>query len=323
MKKNLVKGIYLSQPLTEDKFSKIIDLDLNEISFKWEHYNEELVGLLQSSGIKVYAEVSLFVGEELWRKYPDARPINRNGQPMVAIDWYHGVCPNHPKVQEEKLNIIESVIETYGIDGLWLDFIRYPCGWEKVRTSHITEYCFCRNCLEKYEKDVGGVPDGERWVAWKCKQITNFVSEVRKRIEMSKKPILLGLFAVPWNKDTYRGSIRSIICQDFRALSVFVDVFGVMAYHKLTENSTSWISYIVQKLDQMTEKSIIPLVQSMNEPETISKDEFEHSINIAIKKPSDGVIIFNFEDLLRDKDKFRSFKEFGNLSRHGFKQNAS
>jgi len=319
----MVKGIYLSQPITEDKFFQIIDLDVNEISLNWEHLDKELVGLLQRKGVKVYAEVSLFVGEEVWGKYPDARPIDRYGQPMEAIGWYHGVCPNHPKVREEKFNIIESVIETCGVDGLWLDFIRYPCRWEKVRTSQITEYCFCPNCLEKFENDVGGVPDGERWIAWKCKQITEFVSEVRKRIEMSKKPILLGMFAVPWIDDTYRGAIRSIICQDFRALSVFVDVFGVMAYHKLTEKSISWIGYIVQKLDRMTEKSIVPLVQSMDEPEIISKDEFERSINIAVEQPSDGVIVFNFEDLLLNEDKFRSFKQLGDLSRHGSKQHAS
>ncbi|OQX65013.1 MAG: hypothetical protein B6I38_02955 [Anaerolineaceae bacterium 4572_5.1] len=308
----MIKGAFLVEPLTENKISKIIDLGVNEISLKWEYCNEKHTDILRNQGIKVYAEFSVFVHEEMWRKHPGSRPIDRSGHPMEPVNGYYGVCPNHPKVREEKLMTIASVIENKSIDGLWLDFIRYPCHWEGVRTPPIAEYCFCPNCLEKYEKEVGGTPEGDKWVTWKCEQITGFVKEVRKRIEISGKSIQLGIFAVPWFDDEYGGAIRSIIGQDFRALSSYVDVFGVMAYQKFTGQPINWISDIVEAIDRTTGKSVVPLVQSMDRPEKVSSDEFEYSIGMAIKGSSKGMLIFHLEDLLMNEDKFKILQQVFN-----------
>jgi len=307
----MIKGIYLSSPLTEEKNLQISELGVNLISLPWEHCDDERVGSLRSNGVKVFVEISLFVGNEIWQKYPDSRPVDRNGQAMEATDWYYGVCPNHPKVREMKLEIINQLIETYEIDGLWLDFIRYPCRWEKVRSPQIIEYCFCKNCQDKFKQDMGGKPEGERWIAWKCRQITEFVVAVRNVIERSNKAIRLGLFAVPWDDEAFGCAIRSIICQDFRGLSDMVDVFGVMAYHKLTEHPVGWIGDLVQTLKLTTGKTILPLIQSMDEPVKISRSEFEQAIAAAKRKPSDGVMVFNFDDLLLDEDKYHVFKHIG------------
>ena len=125
---------------------------------------------------------------------------------MEKVHWYAGVCPSHPEVRREKLKEIEGTISDFEIDGIWLDFVRYPCHWEEVRKADITEYCFCSNCLEEFSKAretpprLRG-PDGtlrrnlgggekkktEAWIQWKCDQITDFVAEVRSLINQRGK----------------------------------------------------------------------------------------------------------------------------------------
>jgi hypothetical protein len=318
MEQNLIKGLFLLERITEVIIDKIIDLGVNEISLKWEYYNEELVARLRRKNIKTYAEVSLFVHQDMWQKYPESRPVDRAGNLMEPINWYYGVCPNNPEVQDEKLKTIDRIIKSLHVDGLWLDFIRYPCHWEEVRTSQITEYCFCKNCLEKYDKEVGGSPEGSDWITWKCEQITGFVKKVRKRIMNSGKPIQLGMFTVPWVGNTYGGAIQSIVCQDFQALSKYIDVFGAMTYHKLTSQPVHWIGDIVETIDRITDKSVVPLVQSMDIPETIPENEFEHSIEVAIRAPSKGVIVFHADDLLMNATKCEIVKQIFHRGCHTF-----
>ena len=90
MEKKLIKGAFFLEQITEDIIEEIIGSGVNEISLKWEYYDKELVNLLRRKNIKVYAEVSLFVHEEMWQKYPDSRPVDRDGNLMERINWYYG-----------------------------------------------------------------------------------------------------------------------------------------------------------------------------------------------------------------------------------------
>jgi len=304
----LIKGAFFLEQITEEVIEKIINLGVNQISLKWEYCNKELISQLQRRNIKVFAEIGLFVDEAMWQKYPDSRPIDRAGNFMERINWYYGVCPNHQKIRAEKLATIDQVLDTLNIDGIWLDFIRYPCHWEDVRNSQIKEYCFCENCLTKYENDVGKAPEGDDWISWKCQQITEFVQDVRDQIKKSDQRIQLGMFAVPWKEDTYRGAIRSIIGQDFSKLSRHIDIFGMMTYHKLTAQPIDWIEEIVDNVKKSTGKLVVPLVQSMDVPVTVSTKEFEQAIDIAFGGASQGVIVFHFHDLLKNETKYNIVK---------------
>jgi uncharacterized lipoprotein YddW (UPF0748 family) len=305
------KGMFLAGPLTEEKIIHLLELGVNEVSLSWKHCSGTHVQELRDQGVKVFAEISLFVGEELWQKYPDARPIDRSGKPIEPINWYHGVCPNHPGVRRENLTIIEKIIHEFDIDGIWLDFIRYPCHWEKERTSKIAEYCFCDHCRSKFSHDIGGKPEGKLWIDWKCTQITEYVKAIHACIHhhQFKKPIELGLFAVPWTTTEFDGAIKRIIGQDFKALSSYVDVFGIMAYHKITGNPPSWINGLVRSISNETRGTVIPLVQSIPIPKAVSPDEFASALEFGLQPPSKGLMVFHFEDMLTDNKKTRILKQ--------------
>ncbi|MCB8961005.1 MAG: hypothetical protein H6651_11870 [Ardenticatenales bacterium] len=231
----MLKSAFLTQPIDAATLAAIETLDLNLLIGKWQHFDAGAAAQLQAAGRQVHVEVGLFVGESWWQRFPDARPRSQDGGLMPRINWYHGVCPNHPAVRSELLARVAHIIDTMPINGLWLDFIRYPAHWEIVRDEAPAEYCFCDHCLAQFRREVGGEPAGPAWVAWKCQQIAAFVAAVRALIDSSGKTIQLGLFAVPWRSDELDGAIRRIIGQDFRLLAPHVDLFGPMCYHGLCD----------------------------------------------------------------------------------------
>ncbi len=305
----MIKGVFCLEPLTQEAVTQLVDTGVNTIALKYDYIDEKLVACLKHHQIKVYLDVNLFEHQQLWQRYPEARPCDKFGNLMNPIHWYYGVCPNRPEVRNEKLRLIESALAIDGIDGLLLDFIRYPCHWEEVKTPEITEYCFCSHCLKQFTHEVGGSPEGGDWIRWKCQQITRFVRDVRRRLDASKKPLTLGVCAVPWTERDFHGAIHTIIGQDFEAFAPYVDLFAPMTYHMLTEHSLDWIQEIVTYIMHLTGKPVMPFVQSFDNPTILSAHEFARSLDMAIQPPSSGVMIFHFEDLVAHSEKCVAAKQ--------------
>ncbi len=94
------------------------------------------------------------------------------------IDW---LCPSHPENRRiERQSVIDAAIR-YPIDGIHLDYIRYPGA----------NACFCQGCRTRFTATRGApignwpadVTTGGRhaaaWQAWRRQQITTFVQSVR------------------------------------------------------------------------------------------------------------------------------------------------
>lgn len=315
----MTKAIFLLEKLNQVKIDQALELGIDAIFVGHKNLTKDLIKKARSRGIKFYVEIGIFVGNEWWKKYPNSQPVDQDGEPMEKIHWYAGVCPNHSGVKKEKLGEIKELIKEYEIDGIWLDFTRYPCHWEKVRSDKITEYCFCQNCLEKYKKDVIAhfsarwkkreSKFAKTWMSWKCDQITNFVAEVRTLIDQSGKNIKLGMFSVPWRGEDFDGAIKKVIGQDFKSLAKYIDVFSPMTYQKFCDRNVKWIGRMVKYMAKTTGKPILPIVQTENRAGKINREEFEQEVSQALDKPSSGVIVFFLEDLLKDKDKIEAVKE--------------
>lgn len=304
----MIKAIFILQRLSKEKIDQTIDLGANTVFTGIKNLSHESIYTIKKNNLKLFIEVGIFQSQDLWQKYPSSRPIDRKGRKIDKINWYAGVCPNNPHVRKEKLDLIKQLIKSEKIDGIWLDFIRYPCRWEEVRNSKITEYCFCSNCLNKYNKDVGGKPEGKKWINWKCKQITDFVAEVKRNIEKSKKNIRLGMFVVPWKQKEFDNAITRIIGQDFRILVKPIDVFSPMVYHKFCDRPVSWVGDTVKYFAEFSNKPILPIIQTEDEAGKLTKKVFRKEINSAIKLSSQGTIIFFLEDLLKDNRKVEIVK---------------
>jgi hypothetical protein len=140
------------------------------------------------------------------------------------------------------------------------------------------------------------------WTGWKCQQVTDFVRQARNILDNAPRRVLLGLFGVPWRLTDFDGAIRHVIGQDYRALSTYVDVFSPMVYHKLCGKDVPWIAQITKWIWEETGKTVLPIVQAVDEPEPLNSQEFRHVLKTALATSgSQGTIIFNLSALSPEK----------------------
>lgn len=303
----MTKAVFLIDKITPAKINFIIKNHFDTVFIDAKNLTTAKLKALKKHHLRVFVEIGIFVGQDLWQKYPDSRPIDKHDHPAPLEDWYAPICPTHPQIRRQKFNQIKKILQM-GVNGLALDFIRYPCHWETKRNQKITEYCFCPRCLQKYHSEV--IPahrSPKRWSQWKSAQVTDFVFAVKNLITLNSPQTQLTLFAVPWTQTQFNGAINKIICQDFSANSQYVDFFIPMLYHRFVGRPVSWIGDTVKYFSQLTPKPVLPIIQTENRAGLISPIEFRQSLAQASKPPSLGYIIFFLEDLLQDPEKIKIF----------------
>jgi len=275
-----------------------------------------LIRTFQDQGIRCYREIGLFVGCRTWEEHPESRPVQADGTPLERDEWYCGLCPNQPWFQEKKLQEIGEVVATTGVDGIWLDFIRYPVHWESP-TPRLPQTCFCPVCLKRFAADARiALPTeetpaeaaafilenhAEAWYRWRAGRITDFVRRAAEVAKAENPKILVGLFSIPWFRGERDDAIWKVVGQDFRGLAAYVDVFSPMVYHRMCGRPTAWIAESAARLGRETRKPVWPIIQGCSVPDSLSKEEFQEALRQAELKPSEGVIVFALHHLVREK----------------------
>ena len=88
--------------------------------------------------------------------HPEWFTVNRNGESSLDhppyVDYYRWVCPRREPVREYLRGVVREVARTEGVDGVHLDYIRYPdvilpvALWSKydlVQDTELPEFDFC------------------------------------------------------------------------------------------------------------------------------------------------------------------------------------
>lgn len=276
--------------------------------------NAAFVDALHAQGMQLFAEFPCFVGKEWWEQLPESHPITATGQPLAPIDWYHGVNPSVPAVRQQRLAALSALLRTYPIDGVWLDFIRWPCRWEKP-TPLLQQTSFDPATLARFSADIGVDLNPEEsntaetilshymdeWTIWKCQQITDWVAEARQLVDGLRPGLQLGLFGIPWRQADFAGAIRTIIGQEYAALAPYIDIFSPMTYHHMCGQPVSWIGDVVQEISQLTKRPVCPIIQAVDQPTDLPAAEYAASLRAAQNaRGSAGAIIFTLAGLLEN-----------------------
>ena len=275
--------------------------------------NPDFVAAAHAAGMSVYAEFGCFVGRQWWEQMPESRPITADGTPLEPEGWYCGVNPAIPGVRQERLAALESLLVQHELDGVWLDFIRWPCHWE-VPEPILPRTSFDPFTLAAFSRDTGiNVPTTDpaaaarlllgtheaEWTAWRCAQITSWVADARAVLRRVRPQALLGLFGVPWRLSDRGGAILNIIGQDYRALGEHVDVFSPMVYHRMCGYPVAWIGDVTAEVHALSGKPVWPIIQSVDEPSALSAAEYGQALDIVLRHPAaDGVLVFTLKGAL-------------------------
>ena len=268
------------------------------------------------AGLAVYAEFGCFVGRQWWDRYPDSRPILADGSVIEPEGWYCGVTPTHLQVAAERLQAFEMFLRQYAVDGVWLDFIRWPCHWE-VANPRLSDTSYDPLTLAAFSRDTGiVVPVGDparaaelltgshrpAWIAWRCEQITKWVGEARALQRRIRPNALLGLFGVPWSLAERDGGIRSVVGQDYSALGNLVDVISPMTYHLMCDRPPSWIAEITAEIATYSTAQVWPIIQAVDDPGPLTGEEYGQAIDAVLnEKAASGLIVFTLAGALQSE----------------------
>jgi hypothetical protein len=270
------------------------------------------VDAAHEAGMPVYAEFGCFSGERWWTQVPAARPVTEDGRPLANDGWYYGVNPSTPEVRQAQLQALERLLADHALDGVWLDFIRWPCHWE-VHDPYLPRTSFDPGTVARFRRDTGiEVPAGgaaaarellgryeAEWTAWRCQQITDWVAQARAIVDRVRPGALLGLFGVPWRLADRDRAILTIVGQDYRALGRYVDVFSPMVYHRMCGYPPAWIAEVVEEVHALGGKPVWPIVQSVDQPVPLSTEEYGQALDVALNSPaSAGVLVFHLQAAL-------------------------
>ena len=108
-------------------------------------------------------------------------------QKSATGETIHWLCPSDPRNTRYELDAIAEVLANYAVDGIHLDYIRYPDA----------EHCFCTGCRNRFETDTkrkvrrwpADVRRGRhagRFAAWRRTQLQHFVRDVRETVARSR-----------------------------------------------------------------------------------------------------------------------------------------
>lgn len=266
---------------------------------------------LQAARFTRFVEIPLFVGEKHWQKDPDCQPVARNGRKVKKQGWYAPVCPNTPWLREEKLQTILRIVRDQEIDGVWLDFIRFPVFWEET-PPFLAETCFCPVCLKSFEAHLQSPIQGstvaekaewilstqkDRWHRWRADSILDYVRKVRDEVKKVSPKTLIGAFVIPWREDEHDQALYRIAGQDLAGFGKIVDALSPMLYFRELGRPPGWVAERISEIDQQVDAPVLPIVQCFDLPDRLPDADLTSGIDQGRRPPSRGVILFSQKHL--------------------------
>jgi uncharacterized lipoprotein YddW (UPF0748 family) len=118
-------------------------------------------------------------------KNPSLVQYDRKGIPIMR--W---ADPAKTEVRRHEAELMLEVVKNYDVDGIQLDYIRYP---------EEAEGCFCDHCRKTF-RELHGIdpkditqPDQNmsKWVQWRALNITSFVEELRLELRREEASVKL------------------------------------------------------------------------------------------------------------------------------------
>jgi peptidoglycan/xylan/chitin deacetylase (PgdA/CDA1 family) len=250
------------------------------------------VQAVKAAGLRAHAWVPVNANSRRSRERPEWAMVDNTGK--SSSQW---LSPSHPAARAHFLRMVSALIDQYSVDGIHLDYIRYP-GFE---------FDFSQTAITKFRNDsgIGNVPINDilsthwlTWVGWRKGEITQLVREVRAIIRDKKsKNIALSAALVGDAAVDYESADR--LAQDYAALGRELDVTIPMAYFNESKERVDWVSRIVfASRTAIGEKSLYTGLEAYKRPPDWGFDltTFSTALDRAWTG-SDGIVFYSYGNL--------------------------
>lgn len=223
-------------------------------------------------GIEVHAWVQdFFVGYEqdgnietvdspILSKKPQWTLLNYDNTAATKLEGgqYYFMDPSNPEVRQFLLEIYSEMVSKYNLDGIQLDYIRYPVGQYKGDNGYnessmnrfkevysIEESVDIRALMDK-DKNADWEMWHNRWYEWKQENITTFVGIVNDNIKKIDKETLISTAIFPNIEEAKNKKMQN---WPKWVENGYIDLTAPMAYYKDSNTVKTSIEKMVQYVD--------------------------------------------------------------------------
>lgn len=283
-------------------------------------------------GLKVFAEFNSMHFAEYLKDHPDAAPIGADGRPSPPPQGWQGVSPFHAGYRKNRMDEFRRVLETFDIDGIWLDYHHAHASWERDEPA-MPDTDFSPVALEQFSKKMGiklpiEIPEAAKrlldthrdaWTQFRCDVFTDWVREYREIVDAVRPQALLGTFHCPWSPEDFDGAIRHKLAIDLPAQAKYIDVFSIMPYHARFghQKDLEWIARQTQSLGKLLnlkgapeeKQKIWPIVQLADWGPTVDATQVPQILDYGTRLPATGVMVFHWSGVSQQWDKVESLGE--------------
>jgi len=300
-----------SRPNTSDSEQKLKaryqsykDAGVRGIFF--EDYSKKHFQLAKEYGLEAHRWMwTMNRGEkELLEKHPEYYAVSRSGKSCATnppyVGYYRFLCPSHPDVPKYLVDRACEQLEKEDVDGLHLDYIRYPDVvlpvnlWKNYNLDQSTELADYDFCYSPFSKDaflketgidIDTVVRPEQSLSWRSfryRQITNVVNQICDAAKVYKKPVTAAVFPTP-------DQARRMVRQDWPNWNLTA-VFP-MIYHGFYLEPVQWIGTAVAEGVQALNGKY-PLYAGLYLPDFKNLTELQEGIIQAKNNGAAGISLF-------------------------------
>lgn len=125
---------------------------------------------------------------QLYNKKPEWAWYDKSGKRQPLADkFYVSLNPCLPEVREYLVEVLEDIVGRYPIDGLHLDYIRYP-NEPAGGIARPEDYPRDARTLARFQAETGQTPEAapEEWNRWRTEQLTELVRGIRRMVDSNK-----------------------------------------------------------------------------------------------------------------------------------------
>lgn len=267
--------------------------------------NAEIVARAKDQGLETHAWIwTLCRGDkELLEKHPDWYDVNRLGDSAANkpayVDYYHFLCPSHEEVRNYLAKIVSNLGDTANLDGVHLDYIRYPdvilpvALWKKynlVQNEELPQfdYCYCEVCRKAFKQQTGedplkmqDPPANAAWRQYRYDSVTRLVNHLVEVAHAKRKQISAAVFPTPT-------LARKLVRQDWVYWNL--DAVLPMTYHSFYNEKPEWIERAVREGVTALPKGR-PLYAGLYLPD-LQGEDFGRAVRFAMDGGAKGVSLF-------------------------------
>jgi uncharacterized lipoprotein YddW (UPF0748 family) len=286
------------------RFEKFREAGIQAVLFSG--VNAKVFALAKEQGLQTHAWTwTLCRGDRnLLDQHPDWYGVSRLGDSAAKkppyVGYYHFLCPSHEQVQNHLATLFSDLADTPSLDGVHLDYIRYPdvilpvALWKKynlVQNEELPQFdfCYCAVCRAAFKKQAGvdplelpNPPADAVWRQYRYDTVTRLVNRLVEVLHQKGKQVTAAVFPTP-------SIARRLVRQDWAKWNL--DAVLPMTYHGFYNEKVDWIERAVKE-GVTALPTNRPLYAGLYLPDLKTEEDFDQAVRCALAGGAKGVSLF-------------------------------